>query len=92
MPQIKFSQSHPSVPPRHANNMNTLVQDEADVGGESDEESFDEDTGESRKRTNGTNGKGAHFDDSSEEESDDDDEEAQRAVGLAVTGKAYEDT
>ena len=45
---------------------------------ESDDESFDEETGEVRRKTNGTNG---HLDDSSEEESDDD-EEAARAVSL----------
>ena len=53
---------------------------------ESDDESFDEDTGEVRRKANGTNGINGHLDDSSEEE-DDDDEEAARAV--RVTTKIY---
>ena len=60
--------------------MSDLVSAEAELGGESDDESFDEETGESRQKTNGVNGKGNHFDDSSEEEDDDDDEEEARAV------------
>ncbi|MCJ1307676.1 Transcription elongation factor spt6 [Agyrium rufum] len=54
-----------------------LIAGEAELGSESDDESYDEDTGEARRKTNGTNG---HLDDSSEEEEDDDDEEAARAV------------
>ena len=57
-----------------------LISGEAELGDESDDESFDEQTGESRQRTNGVNGKGNQFQDSSEEEEDDDDEEAARAV------------
>ncbi|MCJ1290843.1 Transcription elongation factor spt6 [Xylographa carneopallida] len=56
-----------------------LIQGEADVADESDDESFDEETGEVRRKTNGTNGVNGHLDDSSEEE-DDDDEEAARAI------------
>ena len=57
----------------------SLIQGEADVADESDDESFDEETGEVRRKANGTNGVNGHLDDSSEEE-DDDDEEAARAV------------
>jgi transcription elongation factor SPT6 len=57
-----------------------LIQGEADVDDEEVDESFDEETGEAKPRSNGLNGGGFHFDDSSEEEDDDDDEEAARAV------------
>ena len=70
-----------------------LISGEADIGTESDDESFDEDTGEpkSKRKANGTNGKSAHYDDSSEEE-DDDDEEAVRAVGLATADHENKNT
>lgn len=48
---------------------------DADVGSE-DDESFDEETGETRRRINGANGHGDDDDDSSEEEDDDDEEAA----------------
>ena len=54
-----------------------MIDGEADMD-EEGEESFDEETGEVRPKTNGTNG---HVEDSSEEEEDDEDEEAQRQVG-----------
>ncbi|EXJ85736.1 transcription elongation factor SPT6 [Capronia coronata CBS 617.96] len=54
-----------------------LIDDRAVLDNEEDDESFDEDTGEVREKTNGTNG---GFDDSSEEEEDDDDEEAAAEV------------
>ena len=57
-------------------NARDLIVGEADVDDESAEESFDEETGEVRRKINGTNG---HVDDSSEEESEDD-EEAARLV------------
>lgn len=57
-----------------------LIEGEAELDDEENEESFDEETGEARKRTNGVNG---HLDDSSEEEEDDDDEDAARAVRLS---------
>ena len=60
-----------------------LIQGEADVADESDDESFDEETGEVRRKANGTNGINGHLDDSSEEE-DDDDEEAARAVCASI--------
>ena len=50
------------------------------------DESFDEETGEIRRSTNGTkvtNGVNGHLDDSSEEE-DDDDEEAAQAVDMPI--------
>lgn len=54
-----------------------LIEGEAELDDEEGDESFDEETGEVRRKTNGANG---HLDDSSEEEDDDDDEEAARAV------------
>jgi transcription elongation factor SPT6 len=50
-----------------------LLDDAAILDDEEDDESFDEDTGEVRQKTNGTRGQ---FDDSSEEDEDDDEEEA----------------
>ena len=58
-------------------NARDLIEGEAELDNESADESFDEETGEVRRKTNGVNG---HLDDSSEEESDDD-ENALRAVG-----------
>ena len=55
-----------------------LIDGEAELEDEDEnEESFDEETGETRRRANGMNG---HLDDSSEEEDDDDDEEKLREV------------
>ncbi|KAH8671172.1 transcription elongation factor SPT6 [Xylariales sp. PMI_506] len=59
-----------------SNDLRDLVMGEADEGS-SDEESYDEDTGDVRQRERKQNG---HFDDSSEEEDDDDDEEEARKV------------
>ena len=56
-----------------------LIEGEAELDDEENDESFDEETGEVTRRTNGVNG---HLDDSSEEEEDDEDEEAARAVSL----------
>ena len=58
-----------------------LIVGEAELDDEEGEESYDEETGEVRRRTNGVNGVNGHLDDSSEEDEDDDDEEAARAVG-----------
>lgn len=55
-----------------------LIQGEADIADESDDESFNEETGEAKRRS--TNGANGNLDDSSEEDEDDDDEEAARAV------------
>ena len=55
-----------------------LIVGEAELDDEG-EESFDEETGEMSRKTNGTNGANGHLDDSSEEE-DDDDPEAERLV------------
>jgi transcription elongation factor SPT6 len=52
---------------------NLLVDDVAELGSEEDDEDFDEETGEVRKRSNGIKG---GLDDSSEEDDDDDEEEA----------------
>ena len=56
-----------------------LIQGEAEMGDESDDESFDEETGDVRRKSNGAKRQNGNLDDSSEEESDDD-EEAARAV------------
>lgn len=58
-----------------------LIQGEADVDDEEGDESFDEETGEVIRKTNGVNGVNRAIDDSSEEDEDDDDEEAEKAVG-----------
>lgn len=58
--------------------------DDAAILDDEDDESFDEDTGEVRLKTNGTKD---HFDDSSEEEEEDDEEEAAR-VSTKCLGKA----
>ena len=54
----------------------------AELGTDEEDEDFDEETGEVRTQTNGTNGA---IDDSSEEDEDDDDEEAARAVSLLAS-------
>jgi transcription elongation factor SPT6 len=54
-----------------------LIQGEAELDDEENDDSFDEETGEVHPRKNQRNG---DLDDSSEEEDDDDDEEAARAV------------
>lgn len=59
--------------------MRDLIQGEAELDDEENEDSFDEDTGEVRPRKSAEN---RHLDDSSEEDEDDDDEEAARAVGF----------
>lgn len=60
--------------------MRDLIQGEAELDDEENDESFDEDTGEARPGKKAMNGNG-HLDDSSDEEDDDDDEEAAREVG-----------
>ena len=57
--------------------MRDLIQGEAELDDEENDESFDEETGEVRPRKGKQNGQ---IDDSSEEEDDDDDEEAAREV------------
>ena len=56
-----------------------LILGEAELAGDSEDESVDEQTGNIRKKSNGRNGTNGHLDDSSEEESDED-EEAVRKV------------
>lgn len=58
-----------------------LIVGEAELDSQEEDESFDEDTGEVRRKTNRVNGINGHLDDSSEEEDDDDDEEAAAEVG-----------
>ncbi|KAG8529504.1 uncharacterized protein KY384_006141 [Bacidia gigantensis] len=63
-------------------NKRDLIAGEAELDDEEDDESFDEETGDVRRRVNGesrTNGANGHMTDSSEEDDDDDDEEAARA-------------
>ncbi|KAI4258123.1 MAG: hypothetical protein L6R42_005289 [Xanthoria sp. 1 TBL-2021] len=57
-----------------------LISGEADVDSQDEDESFDEETGEVRRKTNGVKGINGHLEDSSEEDDDDDDEEAAAAV------------
>ena len=60
-----------------------LIIGEAELDDDEADESFDEDTGEVRRKVNGkngVNGVNGHLSDSSEEDEDDDDEEAARAV------------
>ena len=58
--------------------MESLIDDRAMIDDDEDE-SFDEETGEVKAKSNGANGR---FDDSSEEEDDDDDEAAAAEVSL----------
>lgn len=63
-----------------------LIVGEAELDDDDEgDESFDEETGEIRRSTNGKNGVNGHLDDSSEEE-DDDDEEAAQAVEFLSSG------
>ncbi|KAL8727491.1 MAG: hypothetical protein Q9166_006015 [cf. Caloplaca sp. 2 TL-2023] len=57
-----------------------LISGEAELDSQEDDESFDEETGEVRRKPSRANGVNGHLDDSSEEEDDDDDEEAAAAV------------
>lgn len=60
--------------------MSTLLDLDAEIGSSEDED-YDDETGEVTRRTNGTNGRAQHDEpDSSEEDEDDDDEEAARAI------------
>jgi hypothetical protein len=63
--------------------MRDLIDGEAELNEEEDDESFDEETGESRARD-----KNAMLDDSSEEDEDDDDEEEARRVCLLPCSRA----
>ena len=68
-----------------------LIVGEAELDNDEGDESFDEETGEIRRSTNGKNGVNGingHLDDSSEEE-DDDDEEAAQAVETPVIWRPY---
>ena len=57
------------------NDYRNFIQGEAELGSESDDGDFDEETGETRPKQNGNRTK---FEDSSEEEDEDDEEEAER--------------
>ena len=57
-----------------------LIRGEAELDEEEVDESFDEETGEVRRKASGLNGGNHGLDDSSEEEEDDEDEEAAREV------------
>ncbi|KAI1467885.1 transcription elongation factor Spt6 [Daldinia caldariorum] len=60
-----------------SNSMRDLISGEAELDDEEDDESFDEETGETRERSRNRN---QELDDSSEEDEDDDDEEEARKV------------
>lgn len=65
-----------------------LVLGEAELDDDEGEESFDEDTGEVRRKVNGTNGINGHLDDSSEEDEEDDPEAERLASAFPCwTGK-----
>ena len=55
--------------------LQAFISGEAELGSESDDGDFDEETGENRRKQNGAR---HGFEDSSEEEEEDDEEEAQR--------------
>lgn len=57
-----------------------LISGEAELDSQEEDESFDEETGQVRRKPNGVNGINGRIDDSSEEEDDDDDEEAAAEV------------
>lgn len=62
-------------------NLRDFVQGEAELGSESEDEDFDEKTGETRSKPNGAR---RNFEDSSEEEEEDDEEEEQRVKMLTL--------
>lgn len=64
-----------------SNSMRDLVMGEADEAS-SDDESYDEETGEARERERQRNRNNGDVDDSSEEEEDDDDEEEAAKVRI----------
>jgi len=66
-----------------------LIQGEAELGDESDDESFDEDTGEARRKSNGAKRRNGNLDDSSEEESDDDEEAARAVSAMCPVNTSY---
>lgn len=72
------------------NTIKDLIVGEAELDDDEEgDDSFDEETGEARRKTNGrngVNGVNGHLDDSSEEEDDDDDEEAAQAVNFLPPG------
>lgn len=59
-----------------------LIQGEAELDEEEADESFDEETGETRRKSSGLSGANHGLEDSSEEEEDDEDEEAAREVSI----------
>lgn len=67
-----------------------LIHGDVEVDDDEADESFDEETGEVRRHTNGTNGANGHMADSSDEEEDDDDEEEARRVRPVTLGKTTE--
>ena len=57
-----------------------LIDGQAELGSESDDNDYDEETGETLRKKNGLNG---HVDDSSEEDEEDDEEEAEAVRTLS---------
>ncbi|KAK5942448.1 Transcription elongation factor spt6 [Knufia obscura] len=70
--------------------MDAFVDNAATVGDEEDEESFDEETGEPRSRTNGAD-RDVGMGDSSEEEEEDDEEEAAKIAAGFIDDEDEED-
>lgn len=66
--------------------MQDLIQGEAELDDEENDESFDEETGEVTSRKGRENG---HMDDSSEDEEDDDDEEEARKVCYSASPRIF---
>ena len=64
-------------------NLRDFIQGEAELGTESDDDDFDEETGESKPKRNGPR---RDFEDSSEEDEDEDEEEAAKVCGSSPTG------
>ena len=71
------SKNRPSTLPQTVNMSRNFIEDTAEVDDDENEDSFDEETGEVRERSNRDR---KHFDDSSEDDDDDDDEEAAAEV------------
>jgi transcription elongation factor SPT6 len=69
-----------------SDDLRALIHGEAEVGSESEDEDFDEDTGESRKKHRG---EPRDFDDSSEEDEEDDEEEAARVGSILLRETWY---
>lgn len=79
-PRTNSYSQEPHHRPSYSMSALDLIRGEAELDEEEADESFDEETGEVRRKASGLNGANHHLDDSSEEEEDDEDEEAAREV------------